>query len=103
MKPERNIQSDLNLDKGVNRMKTINLALIALCLSLPAFASPVNINKASAEQIAQALKGIGIKKAQAIVSYRNKNGAFKKNADIVAVKGIGASIFKNNSKDIKLK
>ncbi len=84
-------------------MKIVSLALVVLSLSLPAFASPININKASAEQIAHALKGIGIKKAQAIVSYRKKNGAFKKNTDIVAVKGIGASIFKKNSQDIKLR
>ncbi len=84
-------------------MKIHHLALAAIFLTAPVFASPVNINKASAEQIAQALKGIGVKKAQAIVMYRKQHGKFKKSADIVAVKGIGASIYKSNRKDILLK
>ncbi len=81
-------------------MKIIHLVIITLSLGLPVFASPVNINQASAEQIADALKGIGVKKAAAIVDFRIKNGAFEKPGDIVSVKGIGHSIFKNNSQDI---
>lgn len=84
-------------------MKVQPLALAAIFFVAPVFASPVNINKASAEQIAQALKGVGVKKAQAIVMYRKQHGKFTKGSDIVAVKGIGASIYKSNRKDILLK
>lgn len=38
----------------------------------PAIADGVNINTASAQQIADGLNGIGIKKAEAIVQYRKK-------------------------------
>ena len=39
--------------------------------------------------IAEALKGVGMSKAEAIVSYRDKNGQFKHIDELVNVKGIG--------------
>ena len=50
-------------------MKTITTiaALAALLTSSAAMAAPVNINTASASEIAEALNGIGLSKAQAIV------------------------------------
>jgi len=50
---------------------------------------PVNINAASAEQISEALKGVGQSKAEAIVAYRDANGQFKQVDELVNVKGIG--------------
>lgn len=50
---------------------------------------PVNVNSASAEEIAEALKGVGATKAEAIVNYRNDNGQFKHVDELVNVKGIG--------------
>ena len=74
-----------------------------LLFSTPLFAASVNVNSASAAQIAKALSGVGDKKAQAIVKYRKKNGRFTSVKDLLNVKGIGPSIIKNNKKDIKLK
>jgi len=37
----------------------------------------VSINNASAQSLADSLVGVGTKKAQAIVAFRNKNGKFK--------------------------
>ena len=39
-------------------------------------AAPVNVNEADAGEISTALKGIGMKKAQAIVDYREKKRRF---------------------------
>ena len=50
---------------------------------------PVDINHADATQFAT-LKGIGPKKAEAIVAYRTAHGAFKTVNDLAGVKGIGA-------------
>ena len=50
-------------------------ALVAFTFTSLAFASPVNINTANAEEIAEALTGIGAVKAQAIIDYRNSDGA----------------------------
>lgn len=65
------------------------LATVLLLSSAAGFAGPVNINSATAEQIATELKGIGSAKAQAIVAYRTQNGAFKSADELAMVKGIG--------------
>jgi competence ComEA-like helix-hairpin-helix protein len=49
----------------------------------------VNINNASAEDLADALEGVGLEKAKAIVAWRQKNGQFKQIDDLLKVKGIG--------------
>ena len=65
-----------------------------------AFAEPVNINKADAETIARALKGVGSKKAGAIIQYRKEHGDFKTLQDFEKVKGIGDKIVAANVRDI---
>lgn len=47
----------------------------------------VNINKADAKTLSQ-LKGIGQKRAEAIVAYRQAHGKFKSTDDLVNVRGI---------------
>jgi competence protein ComEA len=86
-------------------MKTITTiaALAALVVSSIAAATPVNINTASAEEIAEALTGIGMSKAQAIVEYRQAYGLFSAADEIVFVRGIGDSTFENNKGDILVK
>lgn len=48
----------------------------------------LNINTADAEQLGS-LPGIGAKKAEAIVAYRELNGQFNSVDELVNVKGIG--------------
>lgn len=62
----------------------------------------VNINSASAEQISAALKGVGIKRAQAIVAWREKNGHFSDLSQLTEIKGIGDKILARNSSRIAL-
>ncbi len=82
-------------------MKKIIL-FIAL-LSVNAFAAPVNINSADAKTIASSLKGIGIKKAEAIVRYRKKHGSFKNIDELQKVKGVGKKTIQKNKSDIRIK
>lgn len=63
----------------------------------------INLNTAGAEEIAEALTGVGIKKAQAIVAYRNQHGKFTKIEELAAVKGIGVSTLTKNQGRILLK
>ena len=58
--------------------------------STAAYAAPVNVNQAGAKEIAASLKGIGIKKARAIVQHCQK-GAQRctRPEDLLAVRGIG--------------
>jgi competence protein ComEA len=78
---------------------------LLLLLSLFAFnaiAAPVNVNTADAKTIADALSGIGMKKAEAIVKYRTEKGLFKTPEDLTQVKGIGKKTVEKNKKDILL-
>ena len=76
--------------------------LIATLVPFMAWAGPIDINKADATTIAKELNGIGLSKAQAIVSHREKNGAFKKADDLLKVKGIGAKTLERNRANIRL-
>lgn len=78
-------------------------ALAAFTFSTLTFASPVNINTANAEQIAESLTGIGMVKAQAIIDYRDTNGLFSSADQIVLVRGIGDATFNANEADILVK
>ena len=79
-------------------MKTIRIfvTFLALTFSAVLFATPVDINTADAVTLSKNIKGIGIKKAQAIISYREKNGKFNRIEDLVKVKGIGKKLLKKN-------
>ena len=50
---------------------------------------PVDINHANQMQLTT-LKGVGAKRAAAILAYRQTNGAFQTVDDLQKVKGIGA-------------
>lgn len=55
-------------------MKTIRIFVTFLTLTLSAlvYAGPVDINTADAIALSKNIKGVGIKKAQAIIDYREK-------------------------------
>lgn len=93
---------------------SITLALLSLTSSAFVYAkkaethlaaeqlSPININKAGAKDLAKGLKGIGLKKAKAIIAYREKHGEFKAIEELASVKGIGVATVAKNFKRIAL-
>lgn len=54
----------------------------------------VNINTATVEEL-KTLKGVGEKKAEAIIEYRKKNGSFQTKEDLMKVRGIGKKLFES--------
>lgn len=62
----------------------------------------VSINSASAAEMAAALSGIGLKKAQAIVDYREQNGEFTQIDQLKEVTGIGSATVEHNRDRLKL-
>lgn len=86
----------------------IRNVLIALILSLAiaqtGFAQEmtVDINTASAEQLAEALDGVGPAKSEAIVAYREQNGGFEHIDELVNVRGIGLRTVDQNRDRIQL-
>ncbi|MDT0593679.1 ComEA family DNA-binding protein [Aestuariibacter sp. P117] len=71
--------NSLNMHNSANQYA--NTAFLAESATL-------NINTANAEELGM-LPGIGAKKAQAIVAYRELNGEFNSIDELVNVKGIG--------------
>jgi len=80
-------------------MKKLFWAL-AFLFSASTLAAPVNINTADAQKIADSVSGFGLKKAQAIVDYRTKNGEFKTLDDLNKVSGIGDKTIEKIKADI---
>ena len=76
-------------------MKKI-LVTLALMLS---FLSALNVQKASKDEL-MCIKGIGEKKASAIMKYR-KSHKLKSAQDLLEIKGFGKALVKNVEKDVK--
>jgi len=76
------------------------IACVVFAFASATFASPVNINQASAEQISDSLVGVGLKKAAAIVQYREQFGHFESAEELVNVKGIGVETLEKNKSSI---
>ncbi len=62
----------------------------------------VNVNTASAEALAKALKGVGLKKAEAIIKHREAVGGYKRIEQLLEVKGIGEATLEKNKAFIRL-
>lgn len=63
--------------------------------------SLININTADVSLLTQ-LKGIGVKKAEAIIAWRDANGKFKTLEQLLDVKGIGDAILEANRSKISI-
>tara|TARA_R110002167_G_scaffold98718_1_gene259341 strand:- start:8671 stop:8955 length:285 start_codon:yes stop_codon:yes gene_type:complete len=78
-------------------IKGIKAGLLGLLLGLSLQAvAAIDINRASAEQMAQGLNGIGLVKAQEIVRYRELHGPFQTVDQLLAVKGVGQALIGRN-------
>lgn len=82
------------------------IAAVVLSLAVAQFGfageARVDINTATAEQLAEALNGVGMAKAQAIVEYREQNGGFEHIDELVNVRGIGLRTVDRNRDRIDL-
>lgn len=79
------------------------LILLSFLLVSSIQAEEININKANAQEIASILKGVGIKRAEEIVRYREQHGEFKNAKELMKIKGIGKKIVKNNEESLRFK
>ena len=84
-------------------MKGLPIIFALLLTAAAAQAGPVNINSADAETLARELSGIGLSRAEAIVAYRESNGAFQSAEDLTQVEGVGPRILEANRDQIRLK
>lgn len=85
-------------------MEIFKKTLLALCLLIPTllFAETININTADKESLMSAIKGVGEKRAEAIIAYREEHGSFKSLEELADVKGVGPSIVEANMENISV-
>ena len=81
---------------------SVGLLVMGLTSLVATAGEPVNINVASAEVLAEALHGVGEKKAIRIIEYREAHGPFEDIAELAAVRGIGLDTVEKNRDVIRL-
>ncbi|MCY4198213.1 MAG: helix-hairpin-helix domain-containing protein [Gammaproteobacteria bacterium] len=62
----------------------------------------VDINSADASSLAEALDGVGLSRARAIIEWREANGPFEDPYDLVQVRGISERIVSLNETRIRI-
>lgn len=62
----------------------------------------VSINHATAEELSAVMNGVGLKKAQSIISYREQYGPFTQIEQLKEVPGIGNALVERNLSKLKL-
>ncbi len=86
--------------------KTVSLlSSLLLCAFLSGgalAAEKVDINSADAATLDRVLDGVGPSKAEAIVSHRDKHGAFRSADELAEVKGIGLALVEANRDRIEV-
>lgn len=81
---------------GTGSLSSSKPPLRAMQFSVPAERDQVNVNTADANELSERLKGIGAKKARAIVDYRKAHGPFRSLRQLEGVKGIGPVLVQKN-------
>jgi competence protein ComEA len=84
-------------------MNKLIAAFILAVFSTLLYAEPIDINTATADEIAAAMKGVGKAKAEAIVREREQHGKFKSIDDLKRVKGIKDKTIAKNRDNIMVK
>lgn len=100
----------------LNLLTILGLSLVTL-LSLPTLSSQIyaaqtpnvqqnlkakiNLNKADEATLAKTFKGIGKKRAKAIISYRETHSGIKSIEELAKIRGIGKSFVQKNLAALK--
>jgi competence protein ComEA len=61
----------------------------------------IDLNKADAKTLSKSVKGIGQKRAEAVVKYREDHGKFKSIEDLAKVKGFGHRFVQSHLSKLK--
>ncbi|KRM72553.1 helix-hairpin-helix domain-containing protein [Lacticaseibacillus brantae] len=100
--------TQVNLAKIASDQETLNIPIIGQSSQASGQASvtstsggSINLNSATAEQL-QTLSGVGPKKAQDIIAYRDAHGGFKTLDELKSVPGIGDKTFQKFAPQLTL-
>ncbi|KTC98505.1 competence protein ComEA [Legionella geestiana] len=83
--------------------KRFALAVAFVCVSSAALAASekIDLNRADAAALSHAVKGIGAKRAEAIILYREAHHGFKNLEELAEVKGIGKAFVKSHHAELE--
>ena len=83
-------------------MNTLVKTILVTLFFIPGllFAEAININTADKETLMTSIKGVGEKRAEAIIDYRQQNGPFQSVDDLAKISGIGQTIVDDNRENI---
>jgi competence protein ComEA len=96
--------------KLISSMIILSCALISVTVSATTPNSPptilktapkININTATAAELTHLVKGIGRKRAEAIVQYREQHGHFKSIQELAAVHGFGERFITQHASELQ--
>ncbi|NIR27650.1 MAG: hypothetical protein GWN77_11975 [Gammaproteobacteria bacterium] len=85
--------------KNVIRLFTLTLFFL---FSSYVLADVVNINTADAGALAENIQGVGVKRAQAIINFREEHGPFKSVDELTQIKGIGLKLVEKNRANLRV-
>lgn len=85
----------LGLSAGAYATESTTETMTNTAITAPV-TTKTNLNTADAQAIAGKVKGIGLKRAEAIVAYRTEHGAYKSMDDLTNVKGITENFIKTH-------
>ena len=80
----------------------VTLAFALIAAARVTAAEGVDVNAASAEELAQALDGVGEVRAESIVEHREANGPFAAPDELRRVDGVGPVTVEQNRERIRL-
>lgn len=93
--PSANGSETMNPNTTMNSMENNGKQQEKKGMDKTASNTPVNLNTASVEEL-MSLKGIGQKRAEAIIQYRTSNGKFASLEDLLKVKGMNKNVIEKN-------
>jgi len=86
-------------------MDILRKLVFVLLFALPGLlyaAQPININTADKETL-MSVNGIGEKRAEAIIAYREQHGPFQSVEQLLEVQGVGPAILDNNRENLTVR
>ncbi|ABM61344.1 ComEA family DNA-binding protein [Halorhodospira halophila] len=83
-------------------ISTVCTATTLLLAGAVQAAGGVDINAASADELASVLNGVGEARAEAIIEEREANGPFQDAEDLSRVSGVGPATLEENREQIRV-
>src|SRR5262245_51556764 len=84
-------------------MPVVSNSLHATSSLNPSSTTKIDLNKADVSVLSKSIKGIGKKRAEAIVRYRTEHGRFKSLEELAQVRGLGKQFVNKHLKQLQEK